>query len=56
MLETVAVKALAQFAHHGHKGCREIMGLFCLAVSSLLFFGRLFIRLAHGGDFFEAEW
>src|SRR4029077_10441046 len=54
VLETVAVKALAQFTQHCHKGCREVMGLFCLAVSSLLFFGSLFARLAHGSDFFKA--
>jgi hypothetical protein len=54
-LKTLGVKVLAQFAQHIHKGRREIMRLFGLAVSGLLFSGRVFARLAHWGDFFKAN-
>jgi hypothetical protein len=54
-LKTLGVKVLAQFAQHIHKGRREIMRLLGLAVSGLLFSGRVFARLAHWGDFFKAN-
>ena len=53
--KTLGVKILAQFAQHVHKGRREIMSLFCLAVSGLLFSGRIFAWLAHWGNFCKTD-
>jgi hypothetical protein len=54
-LKTLGVKVLAQFAQHIHKRRREIMRLFGLAVSRLLFGGRFFAGLANWGDFFKTD-
>jgi hypothetical protein len=53
---TVLDRVLTQFAEQCHKGCREIVRLFCLAVSGLLFLGSLLARLAHWSDFLKADW
>jgi hypothetical protein len=53
--KAVGVQAGAQFAHHGHKGRRKVVGLLGLAVGGPLLRAGLFGRFTHGRDFFKAH-